>query len=117
VSEDILADRLKSEPPVLGGLTNSDLNMVASYGSLFWGLICVPIAAILGKAMLGVAVAVVLLLLTFVVCSKLFQQMKRGRPDSYLAHKMALRKKTNTNNNDYLKYSGDWSLGRVDDDR
>lgn len=52
-SEDILADRLNNEPPIFRGLSNSELGMVLKVGALFWIPVCLFMAALMGKMLMG----------------------------------------------------------------
>ena len=118
-SAEILADRLNNEPPIFRGLSNSELGMVLKVGALFWVPVCLTIATILGKTMMGMGAAMLMLLLTILVSGSLFQRIKRGRPDYYYQHYLMLRDvllrvKTNTKNNRIIRYSGTWGVGRTD---
>ena len=118
-SAEILADRLNNEPPIFRGLSNSELGMVLKVGALFCVPVCLTIATILGKTMMGMGAAMLMLLLTILVSGSLFQRIKRGRPDYYYQHYLMLRDvflrvKTNTKNNRIIRYSGTWGVGRTD---
>jgi conjugative transfer region protein (TIGR03750 family) len=118
-SAEILADRLNNEPPIFRGLSNSELGMLLKVGALFWVPVCLTIATILGKTMMGMGAAMLMLLLTILVSGSLFQRIKRGRPDYYYQHYLMLRDvflrvKTNTKNNRIIRYSGTWGVGRTD---
>jgi len=118
-SEDILADRLNNEPPIFRGLSNSELGMVLKFGALFWVPVCLLIATLLGKTMMGMGAAMLMLLLTILVSGSLFQRIKRGRPDYYYQHYLMLRDvflrvKTNTKSDRVIQYSGTWGIGRKD---
>jgi conjugative transfer region protein (TIGR03750 family) len=118
-SEDILADRLNNEPPIFRGLSNSELGMVLKVGALFWIPVCLFMAALMGKMLMGMGAAMIMRLLTVLVSGSLFQKIKRGRPDYYYQHYLMLRDiflrvKTNTNNDRVIHYSGTWGVGRTD---
>ena len=48
-SEEILADRLNTEPPIFRELSNSELGMVFTFGAIFWVPVCLLIDTLLGK--------------------------------------------------------------------
>ncbi|HBX60533.1 MULTISPECIES: TIGR03750 family conjugal transfer protein [unclassified Methylophaga] len=118
-SAEILADRLNNEPPIFRGLSNSELGMVLKVGALFWVPTCLIVATILGKTMMGMGAAMVMLLITILVSGSLFQRIKRGRPDYYYQHYLMLRDvflrlKINTKNHRVIRYTGTWGVGRTD---
>jgi conjugative transfer region protein (TIGR03750 family) len=118
-SAEILADRLNNEPPIFRGLSNSELGMVLKVGALFWVPTCLIVATLLGKTMMGMGTAMLMLLLTILVSGSLFQRIKRGRPDYYYQHYLMirdvfLRVKTNTKNQRVIRYTGTWGVGRTD---
>jgi conjugative transfer region protein (TIGR03750 family) len=118
-SAEILADRLNNEPPIFRGLSNSELGMVLKVGALFWVPTCLIVATLLGKTMMGMGAAMLMLLLTILVSGSLFQRIKRGRPDYYYQHYLMirdvfLRVKTNTKNQRVIRYTGTWGVGRTD---
>ena len=118
-SEEILADRLNNEPPIFRGLSNSELGMVLKVGSLFWVPLCLIVATLVGKTMMGMGASMLMLLLTILVSGTLFQRIKRGRPDYYYQHYLMLRDvfmrvKTNTKSDRVIRYSGTWGVGRID---
>ena len=118
-SAEILADGLNNEPPIFRGLSNSELGMVLKVGALFWVPTCLIVATILGKTMMGMGAAMVMLLITILVSGSLFQRIKRGRPDYYYQHYLMLRDvflrlKINTKNHRVIRYTGTWGVGRTD---
>ncbi|HDY86067.1 MAG TPA: TIGR03750 family conjugal transfer protein [Methylophaga aminisulfidivorans] len=118
-SAEILADRLNNEPPIFRGLSNSELGMVLKFGAVFWVPVCLFIATLFGKTMMGMGAAMLMLLLTILVSGSLFQRIKRGRPDYYYQHYLMLRDvflrvKINTKNDRVIRYSGTWGVGRKD---
>ena len=118
-SADILADRLNNEPPIFRGLSNSELGMILKVGALFWVPTCLIVATILGKTMMGMGAAMVMLLITILVSGSLFQRIKRGRPDYYYQHYLMLRDvflrlKINTKSQRVIRYTGTWGVGRTD---
>jgi conjugative transfer region protein (TIGR03750 family) len=93
--------------------------MVLKVGALFWVPTCLIVATLLGKTMMGMGTAMLMLLLTILVSGSLFQRIKRGRPDYYYQHYLMirdvfLRVKTNTKNQRVIRYTGTWGVGRTD---
>jgi conjugative transfer region protein (TIGR03750 family) len=118
-NEEILADRLNNEPPIFRGLSNSELGLVMRAAALVWVPICLTVATLLGKTMMGAGAAMLLILITVLVSGTLFQRIKRGRPDYYYQHYLMIRDmtgevKTNTRSDQVIRYSGDWGIGRID---
>ena len=118
-SAEILADRLNNVPPIFRGLSNSELGMILKVGALFWVPTCLIVATILGKTMMGMGAAMVMLLITILVSGSLFQRIKRGRPDYYYQHYLMLRDvflrlKINTKSQRVIRYTGTWGVGRTD---
>lgn len=119
--EEILADRLNNEPPIFRGLSNSELGLVIKVSALVWVPVCLTVATLLGKTMMGAGAAMLLILISVLISGTLFQRIKRGRPDYYYQHYLMLRDitgdvKTNTRSEQIIRYSGDWGIGRLDDE-
>lgn len=113
--DDILADRLNNEPPIFRGLSNSELGMVMKIAAAFWIPVCLLLAFLMGKTVVGLGIAMLLILVTVVISGTVFQRLKRGRPYYFYQHKLMLRNKVNTKTKDIIQYSGTWGLGRIDD--
>lgn len=117
--EEILADRLNNEPPIFRGLSNSELGLVIKVAALIWIPLCLTVATLLGKTMMGAGAAMLLILLSVLISGTVFQRVKRGRPDYYYQHYLMLRKvtgemKINTKSDQVIRYSGNWGIGRLD---
>lgn len=114
-NDEILADRLNTEPPIFRGLSNSELGMVMKVGVVFWVPTCLFIAFLAGATMMGLGVAMIMLLITVLASGTILQRIKRGRPDYYFQHKIALRNVKNaTRSDNFIVYTGTWEIGRVD---
>ena len=116
MEDEILADRLNNEPLMFRGLTNTEFGLFIRYGAMVWTPICLVVAWMFEMTILGLPAAMAMILLTIVVGGKYLQVVKRGRPDFYYQHRAALRSKTNTDNDDFLIYTGVWGIGRVVDE-
>lgn len=110
--EDILADRLNNEPPIFRGLGNSELGLLIKVAVAVWLPTCLTIAFLLGKVIMGVGAAMMMVLLTVLIGGSVFQRIKRGRPDFYYQHYMMMRNKVNTKENEVIQYTGQWGIGR-----
>lgn len=118
-SEEILADRLNNEPPIFRGLSNSELGMVMKIAGLFWVPVCLVLAALVDKTMMGMGAAMIMVILTIIISGTFFQRIKRGRPDYYYQHYLMIRDifmriKTNTKSDRIIRYTGTWGIGRID---
>lgn len=118
-SEEILADRLNNEPPIFRGLSNSELGLVMKVSLAIWVPVCLFIATLFGKTMMGMGAAMLMILLSILVSGSIFQRIKRGRPDYYYQHYLMIRDpmlnlKTNTKDKNIIRYSGTWGIGRTD---
>jgi len=116
-----LAQRLNSEPVIFHGCTSTELITLAIMSVVTW----LPVGGIVGGVFigsfpLGMGIAVVGILLTIFIVPKLFQKMKRGKPDGYYQVRIFifLQKAKFFRNSglfevQYIRDSIRWDLGRT----
>ncbi len=111
-----LADRLNQEPVIFRGSTNSELGVILLCGVIFWVPFGLAVGALFGVVMIGLGLSTLGILLTIFFGSTYFQHIKRGRPDNYYQHRVAIKlgemgmKKT-----PLILKGGIWDLGRSDE--
>lgn len=84
-----MPDRLNEEPIIFIGMTNSELKTAGLISLGFWIPTSLIVAAVLGKAVLGLAIGVGLAFLSMWVIGKRIRVLKRGKPKQY--HSDAMR--------------------------
>ena len=83
-----IPDRLNEEPVVFLSMTHSELQLAIVACLVFWTPLCMLIATLLGKAVLGLAAIMALSYASMWLCGKKLRVIKRGRPKQY--HVMAI---------------------------
>ena len=112
--QEILADRLNSEPSIFRGCSSSELGMIVSLSVLVWLPLSLLLAWLLGAVTMGFGFAGVGVVVTVVACATIFQRIKRGRPEGYYQqqiqiylHDFGLRRSP------WVRSSGAWDIGRT----
>ena len=112
--QEILADRLNSEPSIFRGCSSSELGMIVSVSVLIWLPLSLLLAWLLGAITMGFGFAGVGVVATVVACATIFQRIKRGRPEGYYQqqiqiylHDLGLRRSP------WVRRSGAWDIGRT----
>lgn len=85
MSEEIrfLPDRLNEEPVVFLAMTHSELKLAVLACGLFWTPVCLLVAILAGKPVLGLAGAMALTYASLWLCGRTLRLLKRGRPRQY----------------------------------
>ena len=110
---DFLPDRLNSEPPVFLGLSNTEMFLLLKVGMGVWMPVCLIVAFLLGKTILGFGVGFALAIATVAVGGKFMQKLKRGRPEGYHERLIKIRlQDRGLANCSYIRYSGAWDVCR-----
>jgi conjugative transfer region protein (TIGR03750 family) len=113
-----LADRLNQEPVIFRGSTNSELGVILLCGVMFWVPFGLIVGALLGVVMMGLGLSTLGILLTIFFGSTYFQHIKRGRPDNYYQHRVAIKlSELGLKKTQLILKGGLWDLGRSDDHR
>jgi len=114
--DDILADRLNTEPAIFKGCSSSELGVIVGVSALVWLPISLVMAGLMGAVTMGFGIAGVGVVATVVVMASLFQRLKRNRPDGYYQqrfiiwlHERGLRRSP------FVRRSGAWDIGRTGD--
>jgi len=114
-STETLADRLNQEPVIFRGSTNSELGVILLCAVLFWVPVGLILGAIMGAVVMGLGLSTLGVLLTIIFGSTFFQRIKRGRPDNYYQHLVAIKiSRLGLRKSPLVLRGGDWDLGRSD---
>ncbi len=113
-----LADRLNQEPVIFRGSTNSELGVILLCGVIFWVPFGLIVGALFGVIMIGLGLSTLGILLTIVFGSTYFQKIKRGRPDNYYQHRVALKlNELGLRKSPLILKGSVWDLGLTDKHR
>ena len=99
--DDILANRLNTEPAIFKGCSSSELGVIVGVAALIW----LPVSLLLAWLMGVVA--------TVIAMATLFQRLKRGRPDGYYQQQIAIHlDDRGLRRSPFIRRSGTWDIGR-----
>lgn len=111
---EFIPDRLIEEPVVFRGLTDTEVVLLISVGSVFWIPVCVLLLLPFGYALFGVAFGLGMAITTLLLVGKYLQNLKRRMPDGlhmvYL--KKLLQSKVSFINFGYIETSQSWDIKR-----
>jgi len=111
---EILADRLNAEPAIFKGCSSSELGMIVGLAIVVWLPFSLLLAWLLGAITMGFGIAGVGVVATVVVMAKLFQRIKRGRPEGYYQQWLRIRLQTlGLYRTPWVLRSGSWDIGRT----
>lgn len=111
---EILADRLNAEPAIFKGCSSSELGMIVGLAIVVWLPFSLLLAWLLGAITMGFGIAGVGVVATVVVMAKLFQRIKRGRPEGYYQQWLRIRLQTvGLYRTPWVLRSGPWDIGRT----
>lgn len=85
----ILGSRMNAEPSILRGCSSTELMLVAGVATLIWVPVGIILAFVVGPIVIGLAGACIVV--TVYVGGGVFQKIKRGRPDGFYQHWVALK--------------------------
>ncbi len=109
----VLADRVDGEPPVVLGLSATEILIV----SVVVGLVCLPAVLLLGALFGALDVALGLTGFLFLVGvyggSMIFRRLKRGRPLGYYQVRLAILGQRLFGGDRFILRSGSWDVGRT----
>ena len=115
VPTETLADRLNQEPVIFRGSTSSELGLMLWLATMFWLPFGLVLAALIGAVVMGLGIAMLGVLVTILFGSTLFQRIKRGRPDNYYQHLIAIKlSRLGLRKTRLILKDGVWDLGRTD---
>ncbi len=86
---EFIPDRLNEEPVIFLSMTNSEIKYSALLSLLFWVPICALTGFVVGSAVLGIGVSLVMIFITLWLLGKRLRVMKRGKPRQF--HILAIR--------------------------
>lgn len=113
-SSETLADRLNHEPVIFRGSSSSELLMILIAGAVFWLPFGLLVAGLLGALPMGIGIAALGILGTVYFGSTLFQWFKRGRPENYYQHRLAIwLGDRRLRASGFVRRTGVWDLGRL----
>lgn len=111
--DDILANRLNSEPAIFKGCSSSELGVIVSVAALIWLPVSLLLAWLMGAVTMGFGIAGVGVVATVIVMATLFQRLKRGRPDGYYQQQIAIHlDEHGLRRFQFIRRSGAWDIGR-----
>ena len=115
-TERLLAERLNAEPAIFRGCTSSELGVIVVLAIAFWLPCSAIIAWLLGAPSMGLGLAGAATVLSVVIAATVLQRLKRGRPEAYYRHRLALwLGERGLIQCPFITRQGDWSLGRTAD--
>lgn len=111
--DDILANRLNTEPAIFKGCSSSELGVIVGVAALIWLPVSLLLAWLMGAVTMGFGIAGVGVVATVVVMATLFQRLKRGRPDGYYQQRIAIHLDHHgLRRSPFIRRSGAWDIGR-----
>lgn len=111
--QELLADRLNSEPLIFRGCSHSELGMILLGAVVFWLPMSLIVAAAFGALSMGLGLAGLGILASVYFGATLFQAIKRGRPDNYYRHLIWVTlNDLGLWRSPLIRRTGYWSLGR-----
>ncbi len=112
--DDILADRLNVEPTIFKGCSSSELGTIVGVAALIWLPVSLLLAGLMGAVTMGFGLAGVGVVGTVIVMAKLFQRLKRGRPDGYYQQQIIIWLADHgLRRTPFIRRSGSWDIGRA----
>jgi conjugative transfer region protein (TIGR03750 family) len=88
--DDMLADRLNTEPVIFRGYSDSELGLAIKVA----GFLCFPaglvVGYLFGNIAIGLGGAMIAVIGSVALGATLFQRLKRGRPDFYFQQKLRI---------------------------
>ncbi len=88
--DEVMAERMNSEPMILRGCTSSELVTLVVIAIAIWIPLSILVAWLLDAIAMAMGIAGIGILITVVVMATLFQRIKRGRPDGYYQQAIAV---------------------------
>jgi conjugative transfer region protein (TIGR03750 family) len=108
------AEHLNGEPPILKGCTQSELTMIAGAAVAGWLPVSLIAAVIFGNFKFAMALALIGTLITVAVMVRVFQKIKRHRPDGYYQQMLRIQAaRFGLVRNPFVRRTGLWDIGRT----
>ena len=113
---DILADRLNVEPAIFKGCSSSELGVIVGVAALIWLPVSILLAWLMGVATMGFGIAGIGVVATVMVMARVFQRLKRGRPDGYYQQQIMIwLDERGIRCAPFARRTGAWDIGRTRD--
>ena len=113
---DILADRLNVEPAIFKGCSSSELGVIVGVAALIWLPVSILLAWLMGVATMGFGIAGIGVVATVMVMARVFQGLKRGRPDGYYQQQVMIwLDERGIRCAPFVRRTGAWDIGRTRD--
>ena len=111
--DDILADRLNVEPVIFKGCSSSELGVLVGVAALVWLPVSLLAAGLIGADTMGFGLAGIGVVGTVIVMARVFQRLKRGRPDGYYQQQVSIWISDHgLRHSPFIRRSGAWDIGR-----
>jgi conjugative transfer region protein (TIGR03750 family) len=111
--DEILADRLNVEPVIFKGCSASELGVIVTVAAAIWLPLSLLIAGLAGAITIGFGLAGIGIVVSVLATAKLFQRLKRNRPDGYHQQRLLLwLDKIGLRRAPFVQRSGAWDIGR-----
>ena len=111
---EILANRLNSEPVIFKGCASSELAVIVGVAALVWLPVCLLLAGAAGAVTIGFGMAGAAIVGTVIGVASFFQQLKRNRPDGYYQQRIILwLHDKGLRRSPFVRRSGAWDIGRT----
>jgi len=117
--EELLSTRCNSEPNIFKGCSSSELVALAIFSVLFWFPVGIIVWLVIGSFPTGAGFAIGGILFTLFTVPGVFQRIKRGRPDGHYQVMLNIHLgrfkllRVLGFNNDYIRTTGQWDIGRT----
>lgn len=111
--DNLLADRVDTEPAIFRGCSSSELLAMLVFSVLVWLPLSILMAIVLGRPALFLGILAIGLLGTMFFGAGVFYRLKRNRPDHYYIHafQRALHEH-HWHSAPFIWRSGAWDIGR-----
>ena len=101
------------EPAIFRGCSSSELGLIVMLAMLVWLPLSVVVALALGALSMAFGIAGIAIVVTVIVTARLFQRIKRNRPDGYYQQRLIITLSDfGLRRSPFIRRDGDWSIGR-----
>lgn len=112
--DSILADRLNVEPVIFKGCSASELGVIVGVAAAIWLPLSLLLAGLAGVITMGFGLAGIGIVATVLGTARLFQRLKRNRPDGYYQLRLILwLDHHGLRRAPFIWRSGAWDIGRT----
>jgi len=112
--EEVLAERLNSEPAIFRGCSSSELGVMVAVAAAFWLPASLIVTGLAGALPLGFGLAGLGIVGSVVLAASAFRRLKRNRPDGYYQQRLSLTLAAlRLHRSPFIDRSGPWDIGRT----